>query len=182
MVKTINSLYLENKLNTKKMDRKSTILHIIQHNPGIRFNEIMRVSNVRNGTLSHYVKKLEDESSIELERTPRVTRLYPAGIDTHEAKICKYLTMETQKKLIMFLLKNKTATSSEIRQFLKKSPSVVSVNLNQLFREKILEKKYDIPSNKFSLKNPGEIIGIMNEYYPNLIDKLADNTAEMFDY
>ena len=61
------------------MDRRKTVLEIIEKNPGIRFNEIMRISNIRNGTLSHYVKKLEEEESIELERTPRVTRLYPAG-------------------------------------------------------------------------------------------------------
>ena len=164
------------------MSRKETILKIIQDTPGIRFNEIMRISNIRNGTLSHYVKKLEDEASIELERTPRVTRLYPAGIDTHEAKICKYLTMDTQRKLIGFLLENQTATSLEIREFLKKSPSVVSVNLNQLFREKIVTKKYDIPSNKYSLKNPEEIKGIINEYYPNLIDKMSENTTEMLDF
>ena len=181
-MKAINTLSQENELNREKMDRKETILQIVQDNPGIRFNEIMRISNIRNGTLSHYVKKLEDEASIELERTPRVTRLYPAGIGSQEAKICKYLTIESQKKLIMFLLEKKTATSVEIREFLKKSPSVVSVNLNELFREKIIEKKYDIPSNKFSLKKPEEIRGIMNEYYPNLIDKLSGNITEMFDF
>ena len=48
------------------MDRKETVLEIVQNNPGIRFNEIMRMSNIRNGTLSHYVKKLEDEKNIQL--------------------------------------------------------------------------------------------------------------------
>ena len=148
------------------MDRRLTVLEIVEKNPGIRFNEIMRLSNIRNGTLSHYVKKLEEDNSIELERTPRVTRLYPAGISEKVAKICKYLTMDSQKKMILFLLKNKTATSQEIRKFIEKSPSVVSVNLNELFREKIIEKKYDIPSNKYSLRNPEQIKGIVNEYYP----------------
>ena len=43
------------------MERKEAVLEIIEKNPGIRFNEIMRISNIRNGTLSHYVKKLEEE-------------------------------------------------------------------------------------------------------------------------
>ena len=64
------------------MDRREVVLEIIEKNPGIRFNEIMRISNIRNGTLSHYVKKLEEEKSIELERTPRVTRLYPCLLYT----------------------------------------------------------------------------------------------------
>ena len=160
----------------------NTVLEIVNKNPGIRFNEIMRVSNIRNGTLSHYVKKLEDEKSIELERTPRVTRLYPAGISSEEAKICKYLTKPSQKKLIFFLLKKGTATSLEIRDFIKKSPSVVSVNLNELFKEKIIEKRYDIPTNKYSLKNPRQIEGIVKEYYPETIEKITNNTIEMLDF
>jgi len=164
------------------LNRKETVLDIVNKNPGIRFNEIMRISNIRNGTLSHYVKKLEDEESIELERTPRVTRLYPIGIPSDEAKICKYLTMNTQKKLILFLLKKEVATSAEIKKFLKKSPSVVSVNLNELFKERIINKKYDIPSNKYSLKNPKQIEGVVNEYYPHLINKLTNNTIEMLDF
>jgi len=164
------------------LDRRKTVLEIVNKNPGIRFNEIMRVSNIRNGTLSHYVKKLEDEKSIELERTPRVTRLYPAGISAEEAKICKYMTKSSQKKLILFLVKKGTATSLEIRDFIKKSPSVVSVNLNELFKEKIIEKQYDIPSNKYSLRNPEQIEGILNEYYPETIDKITNNTIEMLDF
>lgn len=164
------------------MGKINTVLEIVNKNPGIRFNEIMRVSNIRNGTLSHYVKKLEDEKSIELERTPRVTRLYPAGISSEEAKICKYLTKPSQKKLILFLLKKGTATSLEIRDFIKKSPSVVSVNLNELFKEKIIEKRYDIPTNKYSLKNPRQIEGIVKEYYPETIEKITNNTIEMLDF
>ena len=164
------------------MDRKQIVLDIVKRNPGIRFNEIMRISEIRNGTLSHYVKKLENSGTIELQRTPRVTRLYPAGISEDEAKICKFMTVDTQKKIIIFLMKNEVATSAEIKNFVKKSASVISVNLNQLFREKVINKEYDIPSNKYSIKNPELINGIMKEYYPNLLDKLTDNTIELFDF
>ena len=165
-----------------RADRDKIILDVIEKNPGIRFNEIMRITDIRNGTLSHYVKKLENNGSIKLQRTPRVTRAYPVGLNEHEADICKYLTMPTQKKVILFLLKKEVATSIEIRNFIKKSPSVVSVNLSQLFKAKIINKKYDIPSNKYSLKNPEEIKGILNEYYPEYIDKITKNTIEMIDF
>ena len=164
------------------MDRSKIVLDIIEKNPGIRFNEIMRITGIKNGTLSHYVKRLEKNGTIKLERTPRVTRAYPVGMAEHEATICKYITMPTQKKLILFLLKKEVATSIEIREFLKKSPSVISVNLNELFRMKIINKRYDIPSNKYSLKNPKEVEGILKEYYPKLLDKLSENTIEMLDF
>ena len=164
------------------MDRSKIVLEVIEKNPGIRFNEIMRITDIRNGTLSHYVKRLEKDGTIKLERTPRVTRAYPVGIAEHEAIICKYLTIPTQRKLILFLLKKEVATSIEIREFLKKSPSVISVNLSGLFKAKIISKKYDIPSNQYSLTNPKEIKGILKEYYPTYMDKMIDNTIDILDF
>ena len=150
------------------MDRRDTVLEIVEKNPGIRFNEIMRISNIKNGTLSHYVKKLADEGHIVLERSPRVTRMYPSGISKKETKICRHLTTPTQKNIILYLLKNKISTSIEIKDFLGKSPSVVSVNLSELFKEKIISKKYDIPSNKYSLEKPEEIQEVLGEF-PHLL-------------
>ena len=152
------------------MDRKNTVLEIVEKKPGIRFNEIMRISNIKNGTLSHYVKKLADEGDIILEQSPRVTRMYPSGISKKETKICRHLTTPTQKNIILYLLKNKISTSIEIKDHLGKSPSVISVNLNELFKEKIISKKYDIPSNKYSLQKPEEIEQVLDEF-PELFKK-----------
>jgi len=153
------------------LERRELVLQVIEKNPGIRFNEIMRITNMKNGTLSHYVKKLEDENDIELERSPRVTRLYPAGIPKDEAELCKYLNMPTQKKILLFILEKKIVTSIQIRDHIKKSSSVVSVNLNELFRAKIINRRYDIPANKFSLKNPEMVKAVVSKYYPDLTEK-----------
>ena len=152
------------------MDRKKSVLEIVEKKPGIRFNEIMRISNIKNGTLSHYVKKLADAGDIILEQSPRLTRMYPSGISKKETKICRHLTTPTQKNIILYLLKNKISTSIEIKDFLGKSPSVISVNLNELFKEKIISKKYDIPSNKYSLQKPEEIEQVLDEF-PELFKK-----------
>ena len=150
------------------MNRRNTVLEIVEKNPGIRFNEIMRISDIKNGTLSHYIKKLVDDGEIILEQSPRVTRMYPSGISEKETKICRHLTKPTQKNIILYLLKNKTSTSIEIKDFLGKSPSVISVNLNELFKEKIISKKYDIPSNKYSLEKPEEIEQVLSKF-PQLL-------------
>ena len=163
-------------------DRRLQILGIIEKNPGIRFNEVMRISDMKNGTLSHYVKKLEEENHIKLERTPRVTRLYPLGIPEEEAEICKFLNTPTQKKIILFILEKEIVTSIQIREYIKKSPSVVSVNLSELFKAKIINRKYDIPSNIYSIKKPELVRCVLNEYYPNIIEKLSTNSIETLDF
>ena len=78
--------------------------------------------------------------------------------------------MPTYGKMIGFILEKKITTAMEIREFIKKSPSVISVNLNELFRAKIINKKYDIPSNKFSIKNPELVKGVLKEYYPTYVE------------
>ena len=62
---------------------------------------------------------------------------------------------------------------------IKKSPATVSVCLNQLFTQKIIEKSYDIPSNKVSLKNKEQIQGIVNEYFPTQLEKVISNAIEI---
>ena len=52
------------------MARPELILKTIEKNPGIRFREIMDELELKNGTLSHHLQKLERESVLRAERTP----------------------------------------------------------------------------------------------------------------
>ena len=164
------------------MERVELVYDIIKKNPAVRFNDVMRLSKLKNGTLTHYISKLEKSKKIHVERTPRVTRFYHIIIPQKEAIICKYFTRPTVKDILVLLLKNHKLSSAQIRQNLKKSPATISVLLNDLFKAKIIEKDYDIPSNKYSLKNPEMIRSIMNEYFPSLGSKLTDNTIELLDF
>ena len=42
------------------IDRSQKLQELIDDNPGIQFREIMRSSGLKNGVLSHYLKKLEE--------------------------------------------------------------------------------------------------------------------------
>ena len=71
------------------MKREELIFGIIQHNPAIRYNDIMRKCNLKNGTLTHYLHKLENTGKIIVERTPRVTHFF----DTTISKKTKVILM-----------------------------------------------------------------------------------------
>ena len=164
------------------MERLELIYEIIKKNPAIRFNDIMRVSKLKNGTLTHYISKLENMQKINVERTPRVTRFYDTTVPAKEAEICKQLTRPTVKHIITLLLRKNTLTFPQIRDCVNKSPATVSVCLSDLFKAGIIEKTYDIPSNKYSLKNPELIRGVLNVYYPDISARLIDNTVELLDF
>ena len=164
------------------MERLELVYEIIQSNPAIRFNDIMRVSKLKNGTLTHYISKLEKTKKIHVERTPRITRFYDVTVPKKEAEICKQLTRPTIKQIIIVLLQKKILSFPQIRDFVEKSPATVSVCLNDLFKAGIIEKAYDIPSNKYSLKNPEMIRGVLDTYFPSIQSRLVENTVELLDF
>ena len=139
----------------------------------------MRATKLKNGTLSYYVSKLLTQNKIDVHRTSSSTHLFVTSISDYELEICRVLTKSTQKEIIFLLLKYDTLTFAELRKLLKKSPATVSVCLNQLFTQKIIEKSYDIPSNKVSLKNKEKIQGIVNEYFPTQLEKVISNAIEI---
>ena len=164
------------------VERLELIHDIIRKNPAVRFNDVMRISKLKNGTLTHYISKLENMEKINVERTPRITRFYDRSVPKKEAEICKQLTRPTVKHIIMLLLKEKVMTHTEIGNSLKKSPATISVCLSELFEKNIIEKTYDIPSNKYSLKNHTLIRGVLNVYYPDISARLIGNTVELMDF
>jgi len=164
------------------VERLELIHDIIKKNPAVRFNDVMRLSKLKNGTLTHYISKLEDSKKIIVERTPRITRFYDISIPKKEAMICKQLTRPTVKHIIVLLLREKVMTHTQIGNILKKSPATISVCLSELFASNVIEKTYDIPSNKYSLKNPTLIRGVMNIHFPDLSQRLVDSTVELLDF
>ena len=111
------------------MERLELIHDIIKNNPAVRFNDVMRLSKLKNGTLTHYISKLEDMHKISVERTPRITRFYDISVPKKEAEICKQLTRPTVKHIITLLLRKNVLTFPEIRDYVDKSPATVSVCL-----------------------------------------------------
>ena len=164
------------------MERLELIHNIIKENPAVRFNDVMRLSKLKNGTLTHYISKLESMERISVERAPRITRFYDITIPKKEAVICKQLTRPTVKHIITLLLRKQILTFPEIRDYVNKSPATVSVCLNDLFKSGIIEKTYDIPSNKYSLKKPDLIRGVLHAYFPSVSERLVDNTVELLDF
>ena len=164
------------------VERLELIHDIIKNNPAVRFNDVMRLSKLKNGTLTHYISKLENTEKIIVERTPRITRFYDKSVPKKEAEICKQLTRPTVKHIIVLLLQKKVLIFPEIRDYVNKSPATVSVCLSELFKSGIIEKAYDIPSNKYSLKNPDLIRGVLNVYFPDVFTRLSDNVVELLDF
>jgi len=120
-----------------KNNRESQLLDTIQNNPGIQFREIMRHSGLKNGVLSHYLRKLEKNGLVKVERNPRQTIFYPVNITDEQAKIAKSLRRDTPRKIIYSLMLKDGLEFGEIANKVSKSSSTVSLYLSQLVDENI---------------------------------------------
>ena len=57
-------------------NRSLLLTEIIYKNPGIHFCEVIRLSGIQNGTLSHYIEKLESNGTIRIEHEKKKTRFF----------------------------------------------------------------------------------------------------------
>ena len=137
------------------IDRDSQIQQIIEQNPGIQFREVMRSSGLKNGVVSHYLRKLEKNGLINVNRGPRQSRFYPLHITEEEAIVIKALRKQTPRDLLLALIMQDGLEFAQLVEEVKKSPSTVSLYLSQLVKEGLIEttcislkKKYHIKATE----------------------------------
>ncbi len=62
------------------------ITDIIYKNPGLHFSEIVCISGLKNGVLTHYLNKLESSGIININREKDKTRLFSPEISFRRNK------------------------------------------------------------------------------------------------
>ncbi len=119
------------------VSRESLFFSLIKNNPGIRFNEMMKLSGLKNGVVSHYIHQLEHKGIIYSIRTPRITRFYSQNISEHSQIIFKWLRQSTPHKIILALLDD-ALYFKELVKKVGKSPSNTSYFTTKLIKDEIV--------------------------------------------
>ena len=130
------------------------LTNIIYKNPGLHFCEMIRVSGMKNGVLTHYLNKLESTGIINIKRERDKTRFFSPEINLEETKIIKFLRKETPSKII-FLLINGGMEYHEIVKKVGKSSPTISQNLSELINNDLIIFKLEDSKKKYFIKkNP----------------------------
>lgn len=162
-------------------DRNIQLQKIIDQNPGIQFREIMRSSGLKNGVLSHYLSKLEKHGIIKVVRGPRQTRFYPPRITEDESKIIKALRRQTQRDLLLALVKQDGLEFNELVNEVGKSPSTVSLYLSQLVQDELVEIKLENTRKRYYIKSRMVIDQLIEDYRPGLLEKPTSGFEDIFN-
>ena len=153
------------------IDRTQKLQKLIDDNPGIRFREIMRSSGLKNGVLSHYLKKLEENGVVKVVRGPRQVRFYSPNITQEESIVIKALKKQTPRDLLLALIKEDGLYFSQLVKEVKKSPSTVSLYLSQIVADGLVEIKVIELRKRYHIKVRELVDKLIEEHRPGSLDK-----------
>jgi predicted transcriptional regulator len=166
-----------------RVDKKKLLLKIIDLSPGIRYRELLRLTNLNNGTLTHHLSTLEKCSIIKVLRAENsnITRYYSASIPTEETIILGFLKIKTTKELIVKLLEKKSCTFNELVLHINKAPSTTSWNIKRLLDSDVIIRKRGLECSEYYLKNPKEIEKLLQKTNTTLLDRSVDNYTSLIE-
>jgi len=159
--------------------RVDAILELVNKSPGISYSEILRETGFKNGVLSHHLSKIEESGKILIQRSPRVARIYPCGIEEAEANLIKSLRNPTMKKIIASLL-NGRLSFKEITKKVGKSQGTVSVYLKELTEQGITIRRLHENEIVFGISNVDYVKQIIAKHQTSLFERTADNISDIF--
>lgn len=127
-----------------KISNRDIIIHTIEHFPGIRYKELMKIVRLSYGTLSYHLRRMEKEGFIKVDRTNKVTRFYTVNINELEYIVLKLCRNPIRRMIMQYLITHNQATLEEIMQYASRSRSTITWHL------KILRKNNLITINKIN--------------------------------
>jgi predicted transcriptional regulator len=159
------------------------VLHFIQDNPGCHLRRVKRAMAISMGTVQYQLDKLEKMGKITSTRRGLYKYYFPARLfKENEKEILEVLTHETARKILLFIIEQKSPAQTDIVNNVKISPRSVSWHLRRLIDLKIIIEIKEGKYKRYQLheSNPKYIITLLRNYYPSIWDKWSVRVVEMF--
>lgn len=167
--------------NYKYNPRVNQILAILEEKPASRFTDLMQNSGLKNGVVSHYLKMMERIGLIRKRRIKNQFWYFTSTFNESRDLLFIHLRKETSKRVLVFLLNNKSVTFSQILKHVKKSPPTISFVLSNLLELKLIGLAPGI-YKKYYLYDRETTATALKQIDPSLFDTMKDRFADAFSY
>ena len=164
-------------------DTVDKVLCFIQDNPGCHLRRIKRAMNVSMGTVQYQLDNLEKMGRITSSRRGLYKYYFAAGLfKENEKDILEVLTHETARKILMFIIEQKSPTQTDIVSSVKISARSISWHVGRLVALKIITEIKDGKYKRYQLheNDAKNILTLLRSYYPSIWDKWSMRVVEMF--
>jgi predicted transcriptional regulator len=161
---------------------ETELLHFISENPGIRYRELLRLSNLTNGVLAYHLALLEKSYRIKVDRNKnkKMTRYYHNNIPIMEANIIGHIRHDASMQIISFILENNLCSFNEVVEHTKKAPSTISWHLKRLKEAGIISIQYG-HYHLYHVTDREMVAEVLHKYKQSFIDKVVDNYTKIME-
>jgi len=158
------------------------VLYFIQDNPGCHLRRIKREIGISMGTVQYHLHKLEKMGRVTSTRRGLYKYYFPSGLfRENEKEILEVLTHETARKILMFIIEQKSPTQTDIVNSVRISARSISWHVGRLIALKMIREIKDGKYKRYQLQDDAkDILTLLRSYYPNVWDKWSMRVVEMF--
>lgn len=166
---------------------QQNLINIIEKNPGIRYRELLRSTNLSNGVLTYHLTELAGSNIINVERRRGVTRYYSVQISSEESRVISHIRNVISRKILLLIIERGSCTLSEIAVLTNKAPSTISWYLQRLLDANIIKKKSTssdgvyYKSRFYEVVNKILVLDMLSKYVESPFEKVVSNYSEIVE-
>lgn len=166
---------------------QQNLINIIEKNPGIRYRELLRLTNLSNGVLTYHLTELAGSNIINVERRRGVTRYYSVQISSEESRVISHIRNVISRKILLLIIERGSCTLSEIAVLTNKAPSTISWYLQRLLDANIIKKKSTssdgvyYKSRFYEVVNKILVLDMLSKYVESSFEKVVSNYSEIVE-
>ena len=157
------------------------ILAFIKANPGTHLRKIKRELNLAMGVIQYHLYKLERERSILSVRHGLYKRFYAdKGLGAQDREILNILSQETERDLVLYLIKNPLASQKELSEFARISASSTNWHMGRLSRAGFVQPRREGGFVFYTVSGDlARILSLLRSYHPRVWERWAERLADL---
>ena len=165
------------------LESRRKIYLLVKQFSGCSFHDLKRESSIAAGTLRYHLHYLAKYGVITAQKDGNKIRYFAKDIAEKDRKVLVLLRQKKSRHIVLQILNKKACSQRELVQILGVAPSTMSEYLAKLVKNQVLNAVKKEGGLQYSLAmEEAEIIGVLITYKESFLDKLVDQTIDMWAF
>ena len=177
----MRNLFRDRDLQPEIQGTRDIIFDFVKAHPGTHLRKIGRELNLGNGDLQYHLFVLEKQGKVSTVRVGLYKLVFPSGVfGEKETAILSALSTESQREILMHLIKNPTLSQSQIARLIGLTPATISWHMKRLAELGIVEQtKSGRKVSYHVLGNNDEIQKFILSYHSGFWERLSNKLTNI---
>jgi predicted transcriptional regulator len=160
---------------------REIIFEYVKAHPGSHLREIGRELKLGNGDLQYNLYILEKQGKVSTARRGLYKFIFPSGVfGEKETAILSALSTESQREILIHLIKNPTLSQGQIARLIGLTPATISWHMKRLVDLGLIERERNGKQMSYRvLGDKEEIEKFIRSYHTSFWEKLSNKLTNI---